>query len=152
MSEEHISAREFDNAIKALTNAMADGFSGVNARVEEGLSGVHRRLDVTNGRLGKHDTEIMLLLKQGTTHSSALKQIETQQTKEYERQEHQRHTDAEHVKHLHSRSSDDQRPAGDNEPITVKDVKHIAWVLGGVMTLMGVVVKYGPVVLKAIAP
>lgn len=150
MSEEHITAREFDNAIKALTNAMADGFSGVNARVEEGLSGVHKRLDVTNGRLGKHDTEIMLLLKQGTTHSSALKQIETQQTKEYERQEHQRHTDAEHVKHLHSRATDGE--SADSQPITMKDLKRAMWVGGFIVGAIGGILKYGPIVLKAIAP
>lgn len=47
---ETISAREFDNTIKALTNTMADGFSGLN-----------QRLDVLNGKTDVNARDIKTL-------------------------------------------------------------------------------------------
>lgn len=44
---EHITVREFEAAMKALTDRMAEGFSGINAR-----------LDVLNGQTRRHGEAI----------------------------------------------------------------------------------------------
>lgn len=50
-SNDSISSREFDNTIRALTNTMADGFAGLN-----------QRLDTLNGKTNDNASDIKRLL------------------------------------------------------------------------------------------
>lgn len=71
-STEHITAREFDNAIRALTNAMADGFHGVNTRVKEGMDGVHYRLDTLNSKVAKQEARLNVIQPRVAAHDVQL--------------------------------------------------------------------------------
>ena len=125
---DHITAREFDGFKDAVVDAMSSGFKGV-----------HDRLDVTNGRLGKHDNEIRALLERAAAQGVKLDEIEKRE------REHKRRTDPSGVVHSHTR-------ADDTDAITKKDLKNALFVAGAVLGFIGGVIKYGPVVLKAIAP
>lgn len=131
---EHITAREFDNAIRGLTTAMADGFANLGDRVTE----VKDELKAMNSKVALQGSSIAHLQTKSATqevvignHGRKLEKIDTG--------------------YRHARKDDPDPPHGDSEPITMKDLKRALWVAGAVMTLIGGIVKYGPVVLKAIA-
>lgn len=118
---EHVTIREFESFRDAVVNAISDSSSGVHKR----LDGIDRRFETV-----QHTTN--QLLKVSGEHSTKLA-------------EHERRLNG----HRHVRK-DDPPAAPDTEPITVKDLKRALWVAGGVLTMIGGMVKYGPVVLKAI--
>ncbi len=111
--EEYVGVREFD-----IFQELVIG------KIDEGFKETHRRQDQTNGRLGKHDTEILQLLSRLAEHHTSIQIIETKQ------QEHSRRTDPEYIQHTHSRSTDlPVDPGGDNSPITIRDLKRMAFLV-----------------------
>lgn len=107
----NVSFREFD-AFKDV----------VLTAIHEGFQGVHSRLDVTNGRVGKHDTEIKHLMERTSGHHSDISHL----------QGHQRKTDAPDVIHAHTRIDD---ATGDEKPITMGDIKRQMWIIGITVTV-----------------
>lgn len=125
MSEDqYITAREFDAAMRALTNAMAEGFSGIN-----------QRLDRVNGRLDKHDTSIGLLTPRVAEHGVKITNLNREVFPQ-------------------GRDTPPVLPHVDKDndaPITMRDMKRALWVAGAVLAGLGALVKYGPVILKVMA-
>lgn len=120
---DHITAREFDGFKEAVVNAISTAESGI-----------HKRLDGTDRRIDNVQRTTNDLLRISGKHDTRLN-------------EHDRRLNANGPRH--ARKED---PPSDNDPVTMKDVKRALWVAGAVLTLIGGVLKYGPVVLKAIAP
>lgn len=128
-----VSTREFDSFKEAIVDALSSGFDGV-----------HKRLDVTNGRIGKHDTEIRHLLERAARQASDIAHMQSQIG------EHQRRTDPPTIVHAHAREEDDP-PATDNKPITIGDIKRVMWFAGLIGGGIGGLIKWGPVIWKVVS-
>lgn len=65
---------------------------------------------------------------------------------------HQRQTDEEENIHIHSRASDPVVAIvpNDDKPITLGEIKRIAWILGVVLAGLGAAAKYAPSIWKAL--
>lgn len=107
--EPGVSYREFESFKEVMMDAIHQGFQGV-----------HSRLDITNGRIGKHDTEILHLLERATKQSTEIAHMQNDHARA-----HRRNSDGDSVAHLHARKED-----GDDEPITMKDLKRTVWIAG----------------------
>lgn len=137
--DQHVSVREFDTFKEAVVSS-----------IDNGLGNVTDRLDTINGRIGKHDHEIHLLLQQCARQGVELTTIMREQQEARTIREHQRQTDDENHIHVHSRSDDPPVPVGDDKPITIADIKRIAWIAGFCVSGVGALAKYGPAVWKAL--
>lgn len=122
--QDHITAREFDGFKDAVVQAISD--SSVN---------LHKRLDGIDRRFDTVQSTTNQLLQISGKHATKI-------------EDHERRLNSGVHKHIRK----DDPPMPDNEPITMRDFKRALWVAGGVLTVIGGLVKYGPVWLKAIAP
>lgn len=131
---EHITAREFQNAVTSITKAMAEGFEGVHNRVGE----VKDELRAMNSKVASQQSDITYLKVTSASQGVLLA-------------EHKRKLDkTDSVAGFRHVRKDDPPP--DNEPITVKDVKRAVYLLGIFISIATGVVKGLPLLLKAIAP
>lgn len=121
--QQHITAREFDGFKETIVQAIADSSINLHKR----LDGIDRRFDSL-----QHTTNE--LLKISGQHSAKLG-------------EHERRLNGNG--HRHARKED---PPSDNDPITVKDIKRLGFIIGGIVSAVGVLIKAVPYIVKAFQP
>lgn len=122
---EHIMAREFAAAIDNLTERMTEGFNSLNVRVENQNRAINHLTQGVSSVTAKTE-----MLEKAVHHSTEreLRRV-----------------------HVHSRK-DDRKKSADEIPLTLADLKRVATIIGavvgGVVTLLGIVSKYGPTLAK----
>lgn len=120
--QQHVTIREFEGFKEAVVNAISDSSTGI-----------HKRLDGTDRRIENVQRTTNDLLRVSGEHATKLG-------------EHERRLNG----HRHARKDD--RLTGDNDPVTVKDVKRALWIAGGMASALTAIVKGLPMLLKAIQP
>lgn len=102
----------------------------VTDALAEGFRGVHERLDRVNGRLDKHDDAIGAVTQRVAANGVKIDNLNREVFPSGRTRKHE----------------------GENEPITLKDLKRALWVGGAVLGVIGALIQYGPVWLRAITP
>ena len=127
---EHIMAREFAAAIDNLTDRMTEGFNSVNVRMES----QNRAINHLTERVATNAAKTETLEK--TVHASTERELRRVAVAQ---------------RHVHARK-DDRKTSADDIPLTLRDLKRVATIIGavvgGVVTFLGIVSKYGPVIAK----
>lgn len=142
---DHVTVREFDTFKEVVVDTISTGLDGVSSR-----------LDTINGRIGKHDNEIYQLLQQCARQGVEIAQLirDGHEAKQRESlREHRREADDATMVRLHSRSEDAPAVAiaEDDKPLTIREIKKVAWVLGIVLAGLGALAKYAPELLRILA-